>query len=162
MNLIVYGKKFRLSGNPKERGQFTVKKILFIAIGLMSLPALAGTQTQIEYGVVQDSHIVTTQSQSHPLRTVAAGAAGAAVGNQFGGGTGKSVMTAAGAIAGAETSRQRQGNRQSSQQVDLTVKTDGGKLIEVVQDYNSSLSFTKGDKVRILTSGSNTVVDKSV
>lgn len=139
-----------------------MKKILFIAIGLMSLPALAGTQTQIEYGVVQDSHIVTTQSQSHPLRTVAAGAVGAAVGNQFGGGTGKSVMTAAGAIAGAETSRQRQGNRQSSQQVDLTVKTDGGKLIEVVQDYNSTISFTKGDKVRILTSGSNTVVDKSV
>lgn len=139
-----------------------MKRILFVVIGLISLPALAGTQTQIEYGVVQDSHIVTPQSRSHPLRTVAAGAAGAAVGNQFGGGTGKSVMTATGTVAGVEASRRRQGSRQSPQQVDLTIKTDNGKLIEVIQDYNSTLFFTKGDKVRILTSGSSTTVDKSV
>lgn len=113
------------------------------------------------YGVVQQSHILTSQSRSHPLRTVAAGAAGAAIGNQFGGGSGKSIMTATGAVAGAQISRNRQSQQQSAQQVDLTIKTDAGQIIQVVQSYDGRITFNQGDKVRILTSGNNTSVDKS-
>ena len=139
-----------------------MKKLALIAISLLTLssqPSFAGSKTLVEYGVVQYSQIITTQNQSRPLRTIAAGAAGAAIGNQFGGGSGKTIMTATGAVAGAEVSRRRQS--QIDQQVNLQIKTNGGHIIQVVQDYNGSITFRPGDKVRILTSGSNTTVDKS-
>jgi len=141
-----------------------MKKYLLIFISLLVLSSqssFAGTKTLVEYGVVQQAQIITSQTRSHPLRTVAAGAAGAAIGNQFGGGSGKSIMTATGAVAGAQVSRNRQGQQQNAQQVDLTIKTDAGQIIQVVQSYDGRITFNKGDKVRILTSGTNTSVDKS-
>ncbi|MNC43200.1 hypothetical protein D3C75_920510 [compost metagenome] len=111
--------------------------------------------------MVQQAQIITSQTRSHPLRTVAAGAAGAAIGNQFGGGSGKTIMTATGAVAGAQVSRNRQSQQQNAQQVDLTIKTDAGQIIQVTQSYDGRITFNQGDKVRILTSGNNTSVDKS-
>lgn len=141
-----------------------MKKYLLIAISLFALSSqssFAGTKTLVEYGVVQQAQITTSQTRSHPLRTVAAGAAGAAIGNQFGGGSGKTIMTATGAVAGAQISRNRQGQQQNAQQVNLTIKTDAGQIIQVVQSYDGRITFNQGDKVRILTSGTNTSVDKS-
>lgn len=141
-----------------------MKKYLLIAISLFALSSqssFAGTKTLVEYGVVQQAQITTSQTRSHPLRTVAAGAAGAAIGNQFGGGSGKTIMTATGAVAGAQISRNRQGQQQNAQQVDLTIKTDAGQIIQVVQSYDGRVTFNQGDKVRILTSGTSTSVDKS-
>lgn len=141
-----------------------MKKYLLIAISLFALSSqssFAGTKTLVEYGVVQQAQITTSQTRSHPLRTVAAGAAGAAIGNQFGGGSGKTIMTATGAVAGAQISRNRQGQQQNAQQVDLTIKTDAGQIIQVVQSYDGRVTFNQGDKVRILTTGTDTSVDKS-
>lgn len=70
-----------------------------------------------------------------------------------------------GAVAGAEASRRRQGNQQSvqgKQMVELLIKTEAGKLLNVKQDQDPALTFNKGDKVRILTTGTDTRVDKSV
>lgn len=141
-----------------------MKKYLLIFVSLLALSSqssFAGTKTLVEYGVVQQAQIITSQTRSHPLRTVAAGAAGAAIGNQFGGGSGKSIMTATGAVAGAQVSRNRQSQQQNAQQVDLTIKTDAGQIIQVTQSYDGRITFNQGDKVRILTSGNNTSVDKS-
>lgn len=141
-----------------------MKKYLLIFVSLLALSSqssFAGTKTLVEYGVVEQAHIITSQTRSHPLRTVAAGAAGAAIGNQFGGGSGKTIMTATGAVAGAQVSRNRQSQQQNAQQVDLTIKTDAGQIIQVTQSYDGRITFNQGDKVRILTSGNNTSVDKS-
>jgi len=144
-----------------------MKKIAFIAVSLFALisqPGFAGTSTLVEYGTVQEVRVVTLDDAanggSRPLRTVGAAALGAAVGNQFGGGSGKSIATATGAIAGAEASRRRHSNQ--SGQLELLVKTQGGKLLSVVQDHDANLTFNKGDRVRILTSGSDTSVDKTL
>lgn len=149
-----------------------MKKIAFIAASLLILvssPGMAGTSAQVEYGTVQESRIIsqtstsTHQGGTRPLRTIGAAALGAAVGNQFGGGSGKTIATTVGAVAGAEASRRRQseqGTTQSEQSVELLIKTEAGKLLSVVQDTN--LTFNKGDRVRILTSGSDTSVDKSL
>ena len=70
-----------------------------------------------------------------------------------------------GAVAGAEVSRRRQGNQQSEQgrqTVELLIKTEAGKLLNVVQEQDPALTFAKGDRVRILTTGADTRVDKSV
>ncbi|MFR9705036.1 glycine zipper 2TM domain-containing protein, partial [Aeromonas sanarellii] len=65
---------------------------------------------------MQQSRLVTKTSESasqgaKPLRTIGGAALGAVVGNQFGGGSGKTIATATGAIAGAELSRRRQGTQ---------------------------------------------------
>lgn len=144
-------------------------------------PVLAGTAQEVKYGVVQeartftDSTSVTSSSTSSSasghrqgLRTLSAAAIGGAVGNQFGGGTGQDIATATGAVAGARASRRQAAETNTTaassagqQMVELTVKTDDGKLISVVQPSTPDLSFAKGDKVRVLTSGTNTQVDKA-
>ncbi|MGY6038929.1 glycine zipper 2TM domain-containing protein [Aeromonas sp. AE23HZ002T15] len=150
-----------------------MKKVELIAASLLILTtssAMAGTSAQVEYGTVQESHLITqTTEPSHqgarPLRTIGAAALGAAVGNQFGGGSGQTIATVTGAVAGAEVSRRRQsshGQSESTQSVELQIKTDGGKVLSIVQASDPRLSFTKGDRVRILTSGSDTSVDKSL
>ncbi|MCT4710493.1 hypothetical protein MUA04_09875 [Enterobacteriaceae bacterium H11S18] len=143
-----------------------MKKIVLIATSFLMLAShstLAGTKTLVEYGVVQQSHIIAgSQGVYHPLRSVAAGALGGVVGHQFGNGKGKTAMTAAGAIAGASASRYHQGQQRGVQKVDLLIKTDNGQTIDVVQTLDGNLVFNPGDKVRILTQGSNTSVDKSV
>lgn len=150
-----------------------MKKIAFIATSLLILlssSAVAGTSAQVEFGTVQQSRLITkTTGTAHqgarPLRTIGAAALGAAVGNQFGGGSGQTIATTVGAVAGAEASRRRQSEQgavQAEQSVELQIKTDGGKLLSVVQDQDPKLSFNKGDRVRILTSGSDTSVDKSL
>lgn len=150
-----------------------MKKIAFIATSLLILlssSAMAGTSAQVEFGTVQQSRLITkttgtTHQGARPLRTIGAAALGAAVGNQFGGGSGQTIATTVGAVAGAEASRRRQSEQgavQGEQSVELQIKTDGGKLLSVVQDQDPKLSFNKGDRVRILTSGSDTSVDKSL
>ncbi len=144
-----------------------MKKFLFIALGMAALfsqAGVAGTKTLVDYGVVQESHIISTPHQRQPLRTLAAGTLGGVVGHQFGNGNGKgqTAMTAAGALAGAGASRYHQDRQQGAQQVELLIKISSGQVIQVLQGYDGRLIFNKGDKVRILTSGNDTRVDKSV
>lgn len=157
-----------------------MKRNLGTALLLLVMAAdtvLAGTAQEIQYGVVQEARSFTesasaaagsTSGNRQGLRTLGAAAIGGAVGNQFGGGSGQDIATAAGAVAGARASRRRQAAETNTaasaagqQMVELTVKTDAGKLISVVQPSTPELSFAKGDKVRILTSGADTQVDKA-
>ncbi len=69
-------------------------------------------------------------------------------------------MTVAGATAGAAASHNRQSNELAAQEVKLLIKTQSGQTIQVVQ-HNNGLTFNHGDKVRIITTGSNTTVEKS-
>lgn len=141
------------------------KKVLLTLclLVLSSQVSFAGTKTLVEYGVVQQSHIIASaQGRYHPLRTIAAGTLGGVVGHQFGNGKGKTAMTVAGAAAGASASRYHQSSEPVPQQIDLLIKTQSGSVIDVVQSYDGRLTFNPGDKVRILTKGSDTSVDKSL
>ncbi|MCO4204629.1 glycine zipper 2TM domain-containing protein [Aeromonas taiwanensis] len=147
-----------------------MRKSAFIVISLFTLmgsPTFAGTSAVVEYGTVQESRLIpqaaSHQSGARPLRTLGAAALGAAVGSQFGGGSGQTVATTVGAVAGAEVSRRRQGDSvQSKPRVELLIKTEAGKLLSVVQDQEPALTFAKGERVRILTTGADTRVDKSL
>ena len=143
-----------------------MKKLALIALTLCALASqasFAGTKTLVDYGTVQQSQIVThTQEGYHPLRTLAAGAVGGVVGHQFGNGHGQTAMTVGGAVAGAAASRHHQTQQQAAQEVQLLIKTQSGQTIQVTQPYTGQVTFNPGDKVRILTTGSDTTVDKSV
>lgn len=74
------------------------------------------------------------------------------VGNQFGGGSGKEVATAVGALAGAVIT-QNQGRseyRIEYKLVELLINTEKGQLINVIQDVDNNMLFNQADKVRIL------------
>ncbi|MGC6121751.1 glycine zipper 2TM domain-containing protein [Enterobacter hormaechei] len=141
-----------------------MKKNLLIALSFLAFtsPAIhAGTRTLVEYGTVQQSQIIThTREGYHPLRTLAAGTIGGVVGHQFGNGKGNTAVTVAGATAGAVASHNQQSSELAAQEVKLLIKTHSGQTIQVVQ-HNNGPVFNAGDNVRILTTGSNTTVEKS-
>ncbi|MFV8432727.1 glycine zipper 2TM domain-containing protein [Vibrio owensii] len=111
---------------------------------------------QVVYGKVDSVRYITQQevkqSQSNGWETLLGATIGGLVGNQFGGGTGKEVATAVGALAGAAVVRNRSNYEYTVEYklVELLVKVDGNKLINVIQDVDNSMLFKRGDDVRIL------------
>ncbi|EEZ86187.1 conserved hypothetical protein [Vibrio harveyi 1DA3] len=108
------------------------------------------------YGKVDSVRYITQQevkqSQSNGWETLLGATIGGLVGNQFGGGTGKEVATAVGALAGAAVVRNRSSYEYTVEYklVELLVKVEGNKLINVIQDVDNSMLFKRGDDVRIL------------
>ena len=76
---------------------------------------------------------------------------------------GKQVATAVGAVAGAGVAHNmaNQEYKVEYKLVELLIKTDKGKLIDVIQDVDNSMLFERGDKVRILYFDNGVRVDKS-
>ncbi|CAH1537053.1 MULTISPECIES: glycine zipper 2TM domain-containing protein [Vibrio] len=111
---------------------------------------------QVVYGKVDSVRYITQQevkqSQSNGWETLLGATIGGLVGNQFGGGTGKEVATAVGALAGAAVVKNRNNYEYTVEYklVELLVKVDGNKLINVIQDVDNSMLFNRGDDVRIL------------
>lgn len=105
-----------------------------------------------------------TQSKANGWHTLLGAVIGGLVGNQFGGGHGKEVATVAGTVIGAGVVRnQQQGNVNVREYklVELLIKTDDGRLINVIQDVDSNMRFDKSDKVRILYFDDGVRVDKN-
>ncbi|GEM74914.1 outer membrane lipoprotein [Vibrio sagamiensis] len=108
------------------------------------------------YGKVDSVRYITKkeiqQSQGSGWQTLLGATIGGLVGHQFGGGTGKQVATAIGALAGAAIARNQSqyGYTVECKLVELLIKVDSGKLINVIQDVDNTMLFTQGDNVRIL------------
>ncbi|OUJ31892.1 hypothetical protein BTR13_07630 [Vibrio parahaemolyticus] len=111
---------------------------------------------EVVHGKIDSVRYITqqevVQSKSNGWKTLLGATIGGLVGNQFGGGTGKEVATAVGALAGAVVA-QNQSNYQYTVEyklVELLIKVKGDKLINVIQDVDKNMLFSRGDEVRIL------------
>ncbi|KOY24656.1 hypothetical protein ACX06_11405 [Vibrio parahaemolyticus] len=111
---------------------------------------------EVVYGKIDSVRYITqqevVQSKSNGWKNLLGATIGGLVGNQFGGGTGKEVATAVGALAGAAVA-QNQSNYQYTVEyklVELLIKVKGDKLINVIQDVDKNMLFSQGDEVRIL------------
>ncbi|MBE3716025.1 glycine zipper 2TM domain-containing protein [Vibrio parahaemolyticus] len=111
---------------------------------------------EVVYGKIDSVRYITqqevVQSKSNGWKTLLGATIGGLVGNQFGGGSGKEVATAVGALAGAAVA-QNQSNYQYTVEyklVELLIKVKGDKLINVIQDVDKNMLFSRGDEVRIL------------
>ncbi|WP_274000480.1 glycine zipper 2TM domain-containing protein [Vibrio parahaemolyticus] len=111
---------------------------------------------EVVYGKIDSVRYITqqevVQSKSNGWKTLLGATIGGLVGNQFGGGTGKEVATAVGALAGAAVA-QNQSNYQYTVEyklVELLIKVKDDKLINVIQDVDKNMLFSRGDEVRIL------------
>ena len=111
---------------------------------------------EVLYGKIDSVRYITqqevVQSKNNGWKTLLGATIGGLVGNQFGGGTGRAVATAVGALAGAAVA-QNQSNYQYTVEyklVELLIKVKGDKLINVIQDVDKNMLFSRGDEVRIL------------
>ncbi len=111
---------------------------------------------KVIYGEVESVRYISQQeimrSQAEGWKTLLGATIGGLVGNQFGGGAGKEVATAIGAVAGAVIV-QNQGQseyRIEYQLVELLIETEKGQLINVIQDVDKNMLFNRADKVRML------------
>lgn len=119
------------------------------------------------FGSVESVRYITQQeivkSQAHGWETLLGAVIGGVVGHQFGGGKGKQVATAVGAAAGAGIVQyQTQKKRPVQYQlVELLIRTQEGKLIDVIQDPDQNMIFNRDDEVRILYFNDGVRVDKT-
>ncbi|WP_367988639.1 glycine zipper 2TM domain-containing protein [Vibrio sp. NTOU-M3] len=121
---------------------------------------------EVVFGKIDSVRYITQQeiieSKGNGWTTLLGAVVGGVIGHQFGDGTGKEVATAVGAVAGAGIARNQVNNRYrvEYQLVELLVKTEKGKLIDIIQDVDSSMLFSRGDRVRVLYFNDGVRVDK--
>ncbi|MBY7930089.1 glycine zipper 2TM domain-containing protein [Vibrio fluvialis] len=103
-------------------------------------------------------------SKANGWETLLGAVVGGLIGNQFGDGHGREVATAIGAVAGAGIARSNanQTYHVEYRLVEILIKTSEGKLIDVIQDVDSQMLFSSGDRVRILYFDDGVRVDKEM
>jgi outer membrane lipoprotein SlyB len=89
---------------------------------------------------------ISGNNSHHVLGTVIGAVAGGLIGNQVGGGKGKTAATAAGAVAGGAVGHQVAKNR-SSEGYQVVIKLDDGQTATVTQKENPKVQI--GDRVEI-------------
>ncbi|MBP4040978.1 glycine zipper 2TM domain-containing protein [Aeromonas sp. SrichE-2G] len=122
---------------------------------------------QVVFGQVDTVRNITqsqmVESEQSGWKTLGGAVLGGLLGNQFGGGHGREIATAVGALAGAAAVQHYQsgGSVVESKLVELLIRSDQDKLINVIQDFDPTMVFAQGDKVRILYFNDGVRVDKT-
>ncbi|EKO3493788.1 glycine zipper 2TM domain-containing protein [Vibrio fluvialis] len=123
---------------------------------------------EVVFGQVETVRYISQQdivhSKANGWETLLGAVVGGLIGNQFGDGHGREVATAIGAVAGAGIARTNanQTYHVEYRLVEILVKTSEGKLIDVIQDVDSQMLFSSGDRVRILYFDDGVRVDKEM
>lgn len=142
---------------------------------LLSSPSYADYQRnkavpvqQVLFGSVQSVRAITEQElvkdKTNGWETFGGALIGGVIGNQFGGGSGRTVATILGSMIGGSVAHNRQQNSRviQYQLVELMIKVESGEQFMVVQDKDNQMLFSQGDKVRLVYLNDNTVrVDKA-
>ncbi len=121
----------------------------------MNLGSLGGSSEQVKpiasnvngSGTIQAVEVIP-RKQGLGLGTLAGAAVGGIVGNQVGGGTGRTVATAAGAAGGAYVGHEIERRRSSGDQIyKVTIKMDDGTTQSFAQE--AAPTVKQGDRVSI-------------
>ena len=155
-----------------------MKAIILIVsslLGFVTAPAWAAPYErntarpvdQVVFGQVDTVRNITQrqllESEHTGWKTLGGAVLGGLLGNQFGGGHGREIATAVGALAGAAAVQHYQsgGSVVENQLVELLIRNEQNGLINVIQDYDPAMVFAHGDKVRILYFSDGVRVDKT-
>ena len=155
-----------------------MKAIILIVsslLGFVTAPAWAAPYErntarpvdQVVFGQVDTVRNITQrqvlESEHTGWKTLGGAVLGGLLGNQFGGGHGREIATAVGALAGAAAVQHYQsgGSVVENQLVELLIRNEQNGLINVIQDYDPAMVFASGDKVRILYFDDGVRVDKT-
>ena len=155
-----------------------MKAIILIVsslLGFVTAPAWAAPYErntarpvdQVVFGQVDTVRNITqrqvVESEHTGWKTLGGAVLGGLLGNQFGGGHGREIATAVGALAGAAAVQHYQsgGSVVENKLVELLIRSDQDRLINVIQDYDPAMVFASGDKVSILYFSDRVRVDKT-
>jgi outer membrane lipoprotein SlyB len=99
-------------------------------------------------GNVESVRAIKHRAQGSGLGAAGGAVLGGLLGNQVGGGTGRTIATAAGAIGGAVVGNQVEGNMKATTTYEIRVRLDDG----TVRTFNQSKApaWQSGDRVRIV------------
>lgn len=98
-------------------------------------------------GTVESVRLVERKGSGSGLGAVAGGVAGALIGNQFGGGSGRTVMTVAGAGGGAYAGHEIEKNMNKTSAYQIKVRMADGSVRTLSQREVPNVN--SGDRVRI-------------
>jgi outer membrane lipoprotein SlyB len=118
---------------------------------------------QVLFGDVKSVRNITEQEiiqdKNNGWKTFGGALLGGVVGNQFGGGSGRTVATILGSIIGGNVAHnsQQKSHYEESHFVELLIQVENGDQFMVVQDQDQSMRFSKGDNVRLVYLTDNTV-----
>lgn len=101
-----------------------------------------------QVGTIQSVREVTQPGAHTGLGPIAGGVAGAVIGNQFGHGNGKKVMTVLGAAGGALAGREIEKQARSTKRWEIEVRHDSGTQETVLSDV--APAFAAGERVRVV------------
>lgn len=144
-------------------------KLIFIVLCILTITACASSRSAgvytrdqarqayvVQKGVVTEIRPVRIEGTKSPIGAVGGAAIGSIAGSHIGGGRGSQIAAILGGIGGwvlgataEETVTQKDG-------FELTVQLDSGRMIAVVQE--ADVAFQLGDRVRVLSQGSETRV----
>ncbi len=105
---------------------------------------------EVYEGTVVDVREGKIEGNQSGVGAIGGGAMGGAVGSTIGGGSGNVVATVGGALAGALIGNAVEKGVTGSKAVQVTVKLDTGKEIQVVQ--GTDIPFAVGQRVRVIYS----------
>lgn len=114
-------------------------------------PASTSAAICNECGKVTAIHVGEKKGKGGPIGLIAGGVAGAVLGHQVGGGSGKDIATIAGAAGGAYAGHKIEEKMTSSQTWSVSVRFENGE--ERSYAYDSDPKFVVGDKVKRSDSG---------
>ena len=121
---------------------------------------------EVKFGQVESIRYISqkemVEAKGVGWKTLLGAVVGGIVGHQFGGGHGKQVATVVGAAAGGVITHQTVNEAQqvNHQLVELLIRTKKDELIDIIQDVDKNMIFTKNDRVRILYFNEGVRVDK--
>ncbi len=99
-------------------------------------------------GNVESVRTIKQRAEGSGLGAAGGAVIGGLLGNQIGGGTGRTIATAAGAIGGAVVGNQVEGNMKASTSYEIRVRLDDGSLRTFRQ--SNPPAWRSGDRVRIV------------
>ncbi|KJZ14065.1 MULTISPECIES: glycine zipper 2TM domain-containing protein [Halomonas] len=115
----------------------------------------AQTAQNVQFGTITALRRVQIQGESSAggiLGTGGGAVIGGLLGNQVGGGSGRTIATAAGAIGGAVAGNQIEKGVNRTDAWEMEIRKDSGQTVVVVQKADQA--FQVGQRVRLIGSGS--------
>ncbi len=114
----------------------------------------------VRYGTIVSLRPVTIEGTKSAIGTGAGGIVGGIAGSSIGGGRGSAISAVIGAVAGGLLGSAAEEGLTRAHGVEIVVKEADGVERAYVQALQENERFSVGDKVRIVSTGSNSRVER--
>lgn len=113
----------------------------------------------MRFGTVDSVRTVTLPGTNTGVGAIAGGVIGGVAGSEVGQGRGAAVGAVLGSVAGSMAGEAIEGQLTKRDALEILVELNTGELRAIVQDIGA-VTFARGDRVRLVTGGGITRVEK--